>query len=224
MYDSWFTMGLAVMRPALLDAINAAQPAFNFVERIVCEVQPDGKLVALRKGHQTGLLENEPTTNVRRAIVKFAKAFSASAPPIGIYCAGRFSQYARITNFASQLPDKSKFSDIIALANTGYRRALGTDAESTRPEFAAFLGACMLDGALARELKTPTQEQIDIASEFGITADASNREWRISTAFAATDEYMTAANLFMTGDLDPWESISAEQIIFWEDFNEHAIP
>jgi hypothetical protein len=119
MYDSWYVTGLAVMRPGLLKAISDAKPAFNFVDRIIVEVQ-NGKRTLRPKAPWTGVLEETSTQNVRDAISAFAKKFSASAPPIGIYVAGRFEQYLAIPMFSSALPNKSKFSDIIDLANSAY--------------------------------------------------------------------------------------------------------
>lgn len=223
MYDMWYTTGVAVIRPALLDAIQNAKPVFNFVDRFIIEVE-DGNQTLIPKAPRTGLLEPDPTTRVRQAIAKFVKNFSAAAPPIGIYTAGRFSQYAAIPNFSSARPNDSKISDIMAIANQGYKKAVGMGAESADPTFPAFLGLCMMDGALAHKLGTPTPEQVEVATEFGIPADPANRSWQIATNFVQTIEFGTATQLFMLSDLDPWTVCTEEQIFFWKGLNERAIP
>jgi hypothetical protein len=81
----------------------------------------------------------------------------------------------------------------------------------------------MMDGAVANNLEQATDQQIAIASEFGIKADSANRDWQIATNFVKQDNFASAAQLLMRGDLDPWQGGSLEQIIFWKGFNEWAI-
>jgi hypothetical protein len=139
MYDFWFTMGAAIVKPALLDAIVNAKPAFDFLQRIIVEIE-DGVPVLLPKGPNTGVLENASTTNVREAIAKFVRNFSSSAPPIGIYCAGRFCQLVEIPFFDPAQSQNSAFKDILKLANTAYLTAVGAGPDSKLPMFPAFLG------------------------------------------------------------------------------------
>src|SRR5690242_8700952 len=104
MYDSWFTMGLAVVNPSLVttlaNTIQASGTPFKFVQRIVSEIDSAGKLTSFT-APRTGVLVKAPTTAIRDAIADFAKRNSTAPPPVGIYCAGRFSQYMVIPQFAS---------------------------------------------------------------------------------------------------------------------------
>jgi hypothetical protein len=222
MYDVWYTMGLAVMRPALLDAINAAGPVFNTLQRIIVEIG-NGNQVLRPVTPNSGVLVNAPTTSVRLAIAQFTRAYSPASPPIGIFCAGRFSQLVTIPYFSSTLPASSAFKDIISLANQAYTKAIGTGAESTLASFPAFLGLCMLDVGVVNDFPVPTPALIEVAGEFGITIGAGSREWQIATAFTRAQEFSTATQLLMAGDSDPWECGCQEQAYFWNGFSEHAI-
>src|SRR5215472_11625764 len=111
MYDLWYTLGVAVIQPELLDAIKAAGPVYDLIDRLVIEVQ-DGERILRPKDPRAGLLEKRPTTSVRVAIAKFVKQFSPSAPPIGIYTAGRFCELVVLPNFSSTLPNSSSMEDV----------------------------------------------------------------------------------------------------------------
>jgi hypothetical protein len=222
MVDIWYTTGLAVMRPKLLDAVMAANPAFDFVQRIILEQAPGGDLALRPRAIQAGLLRKDETTSVRLALSKFAKNYSKSAPPISIYCAGRFCQYVAIPFFSSTLPNSSKFSDIVKIANTGYTKAVAQGVEGVSPSFPALLGACLMDGAITSGLKNPTQAGTDAIGEFGI--EPQSEDWKLAAAFVSTAEFDQAAFLLMVADEDPWQCVTGEQMFFWEGRNEHAIP
>jgi hypothetical protein len=223
MYDLWYTLGVAVIRPELLDAIKAAGPVYDLIDRYVIEVQK-GEQTLRPKDPRAGLLEHNPTTNVRVAIAKFVKQFSPSAPPIGIYTAGRFCELVLLPNFASALPSSSSMKDVINLAHTAYDGAIGHGPQSTLPTFPAFLGLCMMDGNFVAAFKKPTTLLKQAVSEFGITIDPKNLEWQIANLFVKAQEFRQAVKLFMASDMTGWTSNTADQIFFWDGFTEHAIP
>jgi hypothetical protein len=224
MYDFWYALGVAAIKPRLLDAI-AKEVKFDFVTRKIIETDQSGHKTVLPKGPNTGLLEYAATTSVRRTMARFVKKFSPSAPPIGIYCAGRFCQLMRICHFASQHPNDSKFTDIIKLANKAYIKALDGGPKSAMPTFPAFLGLCLMDGNFVFDFKRPTKKLKEAVSEFGIRVGNASREWQIATAFVKTAEFQTATQYLMAGDSNPWQAhITLEQIYFWPTFSEHAIP
>jgi hypothetical protein len=222
-YDFWFTLGTATIKPALLDAIQNAGPVFDFVQRIIVEIE-DGEQTLRPSAPSAGLLENTPTTAVRAAIAKYVGAFSPAAPPIGIYCAGRLSQLMKIPFFSSTDQAHTSFRDIIKLANQAYVKGLAGGAESKLPSFPAFLGLCLVDGQLVEGFENPGADVKQIVSEFGISVDSANREWQIATAFADTDEFASATQLLMLGNMNPWRGTTLEQVFFWDGLSEHAIP
>jgi hypothetical protein len=222
-YDFWFTLGTAIMRPALLDAINDAGPVFDFVDRLIIEVE-NGVPAFRPKAPNTGVLEEDPTNSVRLAISKFVRGFSSAAPPIGIYCAGRFCQLIKIPLFDSAKPKNSSLKDIIDSAHAGYLEALGNGQVSSLPMFPAFLGLLLVDTTLVSDFDPPTDQVKEIACEFGIVVDDSNRSWQIAKAFVTTQGFLRAAGLLMVEDQSPWKGVCSEQIVFWPTFNEHAIP
>jgi hypothetical protein len=225
MYDFWYTMGVAVIQPALLDAITPAKPAFDFGQRLVIDFVDD--VPVLRpNAPSTGLLENKPTTDVRLAIATFVKGYSASAPPIGIYTAGRFCQLVLIPYFASAQQDDSSFEDIIDLAHQAYVKAVGAGKESQLATFPAFLGLCLMDGRLVQDFAAPTPKLIEILAEFGMKPDATTLEWQIATAFVKAPEFGDATQLLMLADNDPWQGggSTLEQAYFWDGKSEYAIP
>jgi hypothetical protein len=222
-YDFWFTLGVTIMRPALLDKISDAGPVFDFVDRIIIEVT-NGQPALRPKAPDTGLLEKDPTTAVRLAISKFVRGVSAAAPPIGIYCAGRFCQLIKIPFFASAQPNTSSLRDIINSAHAGYLAALNDGPESPIPAFPAFLGWLLVDPALVPDFDSPTDQVKEVASEFGVVVDDTNRSWQIARTFVKTNEFLHATQLLMVADNSPWKSATAEQIIFWTGLSEHAIP
>ena len=101
MYDFWYSLGVAVIDPdqgkGLLNAINTAAPPpdFTFEQRVTVDIDSNGNPTARPASVNTGLLTEGPTTSVRSAIAAYVQRFSkaaygVNAPPIGIYCAGRF--------------------------------------------------------------------------------------------------------------------------------------
>ncbi len=226
MYDYWFTLGVAAIKPELVDVICAATPAFDFVQRIVIEIQ-DGKLLPPRVGTSTGLLQNKPTTDVRDAISKFLHDFSPAAPPVGVYCAGRLSQLCCIEQFDSGTR-KSTFKDISGLAHTAYVKAIGKGSGYTDPRFPAFLGLCMMDGILVSGFKKrqPAPLVKRILAEFGVEISARNRDWQIARRFVDQREFTQATSFLMAGDDNPWFEGSGcfDQAIFWPTVSEHAVP
>jgi hypothetical protein len=224
MYDFWFTLGVATIKPALLDEINGSGPAFDFVDRLTIEIT--GGLPALRpKAPGTGLLEAAPTTKVRETIAKFVRNFSPAAPPIGIYCAGRFCQMMKIPFFSSTQPGDSSFKDIITLANQGYIKAVGAGPASNLPMFPAFLGLCLMDGNFVFEFDNPTPKLTEAVSEFGIVIGDASRDWQIAKAFVKTDEFSKATQLLMVSNMSCWAGggNTFEQMFFWIGKSEHAI-
>ncbi len=224
MYDFWYTMGVATIKPALLDPIKSAA-AFDFYPRIVIDVI-NGVNVTRQPGPSTGLLEEAPTEAVRLAIAKFVKAYSPSAPPIGVYTAGRMCQLVLIDHFSNASPKDTAFKNIIALAHSGYTGAVGAGPESKLPSFPAFLGLCLLDANMVLDFAAPTPKLAQIVSEFGIKIDAGNREWQIATAFVQTQGFKKATFLLMAADNDPWQGggSTLEQAYFWSGKTEYAIP
>ncbi|MGJ5817240.1 hypothetical protein [Paludibaculum fermentans] len=222
MYDVWFATGAAIMSPALLDEVEQAQPVFTFVLREIKETDSNGTVTVFPPAPSTGLLEEDATTRVRLAISGFLRNFSPAAPPVGIYCAGRFCQYFAIQSFSSQDIETSSFRDIIDLANQAYLQALNGGAESQLPAFPAFLGACLMDGAIVANLRTPSAEQLEVAAEFGLAP--GSRDWDIALAFTESPEFARAAFFLMAGDTNPWTGGTGEQLFFWPGHSEHAIP
>ena len=72
--------------------------------------------------------------------------------------------------------------------------------------------------------ENPGADVKQIVSEFGISVDSANREWQIATAFADTDEFASATQLLMLGNMNPWRGTTLEQVFFWDGLSEHAIP
>jgi hypothetical protein len=227
MYDFWYALGVATISPGLLPAI-APLVDFTFTQKITV-LPANFKVLG---GPNTGLLvegdasANPPvpgTTLVRAKIAEYVKGYSTSAPPIGIYCAGRFCQMMKIAFFESSHKNDSALTDIIKLANTAYTRALGGGAPSTLPTFPAFLGLCLMDGNLASDFAGRTPALREAASEFGIVVD--DRSWQIAASFVTQPEFRTATQYLMAGNSNPWQShITLEQMYWWPRISENAIP
>jgi len=233
MYDFWYTLGVAAIEPNLLTAIKNAGPVFNLVDRKV--VENIGGQEFVRRGPSTGLLDRAATTKVRLAISQYIKGLSWSAPPIGIYTAGRFSQLVKISLFQSDKPD-STFADIINSAHKAYVTALASGAASSLPTFPAILGMCLMDGKIVDRIqKWPNLSQSDlvelaeILQEFGLTI--GDRSWDIARAFVKDNaDFKAAVFYLMAGNMNPWfeKGNTLEQMLFWPDDTsgkgEHAIP
>jgi len=229
MYDFWFSLGVATVQPNFVDAF-AGHAAFDFVQRTIVETDNTGKQIILPINPSAGVLRNNATTQVRVDIANYLQTFSqrnfgVPAPPVSIYCAGRFCQLVKIPAFQSTLPNSS-FRDIVALANTAYKKAVGAGKPSKMQSFLAFLGLCLLDNNLVADLilPQPTQKVLDAAAEFGISPGGTPYEWGLAKAFVQTQEFGDATQLLMVGDANPWKShATEEQAYFWDGFSEHAV-
>jgi hypothetical protein len=228
MYDFWYALGVATIKPSLLVAIMKAKPTFPLVPRVLIEF-PQGLPRPLPVGPYTGTLEENPTTAVREAMAAFLQKFSVEnysvlAPPVGIYCAGRFSQLITIPYFNSKKPRESSLSNIFDLAHTAYLKAVGKGPESKLASFPAFLGVCLMDTRFSTKIQTPTPEALAAAAEFGISPDRTKREWNIAQAFVKRVEFRGATYLLQGADKNPWSGhVTSEQIFFWPDFNDHVV-
>jgi hypothetical protein len=223
-YDFWFSLGVAAMRPALLRAVYEAGPEFTFVTRVTTET-PEGRAPRITSPASTGWLKADPTTRVRLAIAQFVREFPGR-PPIGIACAGRFCQLMCVRNFDGSDPP-TVFPEIIDMVNAGYRDALGGGPESPLPAFPAFLGACLMDAKLALEIRnggSPGAVLAEILGEFGIPADPGDASLQLAIRFANSRGVEAAYDKLMNSENDPWRGVCYEQILFWTDKSEYAIP
>ncbi len=236
MYDFWHTLGRGIIDPpGLLAAINGAKPSgpdFYFCQRLTTMIEDTGPV--FRHGPSTGKLIENPTSSVRMAISKYVRQVSGSAaPPIGLYCAGRFCQLIKIKKFRST-NQQSALGDILNSAQKAYVSAIG-GKPSNLPTLPAFLGLCMLDGQLADAIRTwpngpqkqpldAQSQMIEIAGEFGIVT--GTKDWNIVVRFVNSSDFQTAVDLFMNGDNNPWaeSGTTLEQAMFWPDMSEYAIP
>ncbi len=221
MYDFWYATGVAIMRPNLLDVIEGAQPTYKFVKRRLIETDKDGNETELPDVPGSGLMEKESATRVRLAVAGFIRAFSPAAPPVGIYTAGRFCQLFALGQFSSNHAD-STFRDIINFAGNAYKTALHAGPESSLPAFPAFLGAILMDGAIGGNLATPSVDQEEVAAEFDVLRETRDRE--IAVNFAEHPDLIKASRFLMVEDRNPWQRGTGEQMFFWKDRSERAIP
>ena len=223
MYDMWYTMGVAVIRPALVAAIG--KPNFTFVRRELIERDSTGAVVFQTNGASTtGNIDKTDSALVRSNIASFVKQYSPSAPPIGLYCAGRFCQLVNIAKFDTGTPGDTSLQAIVNLFHNAYVLALGSGPESSLPIFPAFLGLMTFDATLVSELN-PTSARVQaVLTEFGITA--GSREFQIASQFGAAADFAKAAQWLMEGDSTPWDDNPTEEPIFyWDDeHSSHLVP
>ena len=231
MYDFWYAMGVAVITytndptrlPNLLhDIANAATaPAFDFARRLIIDM-PGGVPAFRQTAESTGTLQQAPTDDVRTAIAASVKRFSAAAPPIGIYCAGRFCQMVKIPAFSNNAG--SSFADIVRLANTAYTSALAPDTPAALT-FPALIGLLMLDSAFAREVPAPTARTLQVLTDFGILT--TSPDYRIASRFVtdAAGNYAAATKLLMAESLSPWTrgGVTSEQVFFDPEKTKYAV-
>jgi hypothetical protein len=230
MYDLWYAIGAAVMDPQLLDAIAAANPQFTFVPRQVIEVNA-GVFDARPQCPSTGLLINGPTTSVRKAIAGYLKekAFPAP-PPIGIACAGRFCQLICIkpyagSNFVDILKGRIGDDELPRGAFPAYQKAISGGLQPKSPMFPALVGLCLMDGNFTKGFE-PLDDDVKAGLlEFGVDPAAADDDWKVISRLAADPDFKSARQNVLLGQSSPWQNPpTCEQFIFWDDFNERAIP
>jgi hypothetical protein len=231
MYDFWYALGTSIIDPDLLKAIQGAPPFFEFCPRLTI-VTKNGQ-PALRHGPSTGNLKSKPTSDVRIAISAYLRKISSSAPPVGMYCAGRFCQLINIPRFQST-NDKSSLHHIIDHFHTAYLYALNGGQPSTLPAFPALVGLCPCDGNVVNAMQQypggdpgSRAEVMEILGEFGIRQfDDGNRDWYIIRRFVNSPDFSIGTTLFMGGDNNPWFETgnTLEQSMFWNGTSEYAIP
>jgi hypothetical protein len=230
MYDFWYALGTSAIHPRLLDAIEDAHPDFEFCPRLT--VVTKNHIPLLLNGPSTGNLIKKPTRDVRMAISAFLRNVSPSAPPVGLYCAGRFCQLIRIPKF-QQSNAQSSLRHIIDHFHAAYVDALNGGAPSDLPAFPALMGLCMCDGILTSAMQSypggdPTDraEMIEILGEFGIPISGSNRDWAIILSFVSSPKFDFGEEWFMAGNANPWFETgnTLEQSMFWPNKSEYAIP
>jgi hypothetical protein len=226
MFDFLYTLGLCVIRPALVKAVSDLHPKFFRVQRTITEIDAAGKETVVSKGSpQTGNLDKDSTEAVRARIGQFVKGYSQSAPPIGIYTAGRFCQLVNVPYFSSAKLNNSSFADIVALFHSGYLEAMHSEPESTLPTFPAFLGLIAMDAKMRFQFNQPTDQLDRVLSEFGIVR-GRDREWDIALRYDASQGFQEGVTLYMQSDSDPWEDVgSGETFFWWNDIHTaHVIP
>jgi hypothetical protein len=231
MYDFWFTMGVAIMKPSVLDDFNSVNPEFNFVPKLVVDMNVGMIPVPRKLAPRTGLLttptaEKDPTTALRLQISKSVRAAFPGAPPIGIYVSARFSQMLKIPFFSSALPNASGLVDIVKLANAAYTKATTAVGAPTGNvlTFPAFLGLCIMDGNFVTALAQLTAAAMEVLGEFGIANPS--QELKIAQSFVSQNEFPQASNLLMASDSSSWTDSNPtfEQIFFWKGKTEIAVP
>lgn len=228
MYDFWFTLGAGIIDPAGLDkALQGTE--FYFCQRLTLMLEESGP--RLLNGPSTGELDKDTTPKVRLEISKFVHAGFDSAPPIGIYTAGRFCQLKQIPVFRESNP-QSKLKDILDSCNGAYQEAIRAVGPSKLPKLPALLGLCLLDGNFVAAIikhpsgPQPAQDQmVGIAAEFGVAPGTS--DWKFVLAFVTSQQFRGATDLFMArDDKNPWAKTGGtlEQAMFWVGKTEYAIP
>ena len=229
MYDLWYVLGAAVMDPRLLDAISDAGPEFTFVPRQVIEIT-DGIFDARPQAPSTGLLKNGPTTAVRKAIAGYLGKTFPAPPPIGIACAGRFCQLMCIQPYADStfvdiIKGQPDAGGIVRGASPAYRRAISGGLQPRLPMFPALVGLCLMDGNFTAGFAPLDDDVKSGLLEFGVDPAAGGDDWTIISRLALDNDFKSAREDSLLGNNAPWESrTTCEQLIFWDDFNEHAIP
>src|SRR5580698_6411616 len=218
MYDIWYAMEIAIMRPTLVGKIG--QPAFTFVRRQLIETDSNGNVVFQTNGSpSTGNIDETDSAAVRVTIANFVKGFSASAPPISLYCAGRFCQMVNIAQFDTNTPGDTSFQAIVNLYHSAYASALGSGTESSLDTFPAFLGLMAFDSTLVSEMNPVSARLPEVLDEFGIALNS--REWDIASEFGADPNFGSAFQLLMEGNANPWlDNPTNEPIFFWD--NDHS--
>jgi hypothetical protein len=221
MYDFWFTLGSAIMNPALLDAINAVPPVFNLVDRTITETVGGKQTFKYANKTTAGLLDQESTCLVRDAIWNFlsknpAVPSKSGPPPISIYTAGKFCQLLTIPMIS--------FAVNVGLANTAYTDSLkGALPGAFSERFPAYLGVCLVDTTLQAKLAAPPPD-VDVdnsVAQFGI--DKGGTEWPVITGFAADPNLAKATGSLLNVPNGPWLKTCDDQFLFWEANNERAI-
>ena len=160
-------------------------------------------------------------------VQRFSKAaYGVNAPPIGIYCAGRFCQLIKIPQFQVPLANTA-LSDIMTSAHAGYSDALKATGNqpSKLSTFPAFLGLCLMDATFVCHFSPITNDVKQVASEFGIDVATPGLEWKIATAFVKTPGFTKAVAHLMGGNQNPWLSkVTLEQVLWWSNSSQYAIP
>lgn len=228
MYDFWFTLGYAAIKPALVGDVEKLAD-FQFVDRVVVEADDSG--ITTRRGPSTGRLIKGSTTAVRKKIASNLSAVPG-VPPIGIYTAGRFCQMVSIDQFQSG-GKNTKFRDIMILANTAYKATSNYTAKVNT--FPALMGMCLMDGLFVtlilkfvgkKATKGEKTELKEILAEFGVTSTDSD-DFKKLAKFVAQKEFKRAVSLLMggNGDQNPWDEdgTTLEQLLF-SDKSPYAIP
>ena len=219
MYDFWFTLGSAIMNPALLTTISAVPPVFTRVNRTITET---GGTPPLINTTTAGLLNATSTPLVRDAIWNFLQTYPAipskSGPPISIYTAGKLCQLLTIPAIG--------FVANVGLANTAYTASLSGASPATFSEsFPAYLGLCLVDPALQTKLAAllPDPDVANSVAQFGINSSASSTEWPVITGFAAHPSLTAATSSLLAGPASPWLTTCGEQFLYWGPQNDRAI-
>jgi hypothetical protein len=227
MYDFWYALGTAVMDLKLLTSIPTAiansEKGVCFKKlaaRVFIETQPDGSVKVIQNTGSSGTFDLKGLTAVRKAIRAFIQK-APGAPPVSLYCGGKFSQFLAVGVIDTQA--NLDFTGIIELANQGFT-AVGGGA-SVSAAFTALLGLCLIDqkarlvvaGTLPPNQDIPPRA--DVLTEFGLTDSAENA--RI-TSIANNPSFIDAQNSLVFGDRNTWDpnESCSEQFLSWEDHSE----
>jgi hypothetical protein len=226
MYDLWFTLGSAIINPALLDAITAVGGVFTPVfQRQITETDNTGKQTFISTNSKTaGLLDNIQTSTARIAIRDFLLNSNVPAPPISIYTAGRMSQLVTLPNI--------NFDTLIRDKTSGGASGAYADAAKAFPApysaaFPAVLGLALIDGTLLSLIPTPGNANlVAVMQEFGLSADLKSPE-RQALSMATADKRFTDASASLlsgTASSDtPWQDLCSDQLFFWDTQNARAV-
>ncbi len=227
MYDLWYSLGTAVMNPALITTIstaiqNAGKPCFNLLKsRLFTEVQPDGSTTLILNKTTAGLLDLDVLPAVRAAIRTFFQA-APGAPPVSLYAAGKLSQFLAVDVIDSQsVHGKLDFSDIINLANQAVT-AVGGGA-NVSAAFTALLGLCLIDETARSVTAGNAAPKPAVLNEFGL---ANVGEIARITSIVGHPNFMDAQKSFLEGDNNTWDpsESSSEQFFTWAGgHNERAV-
>jgi hypothetical protein len=214
MYDFWFTLGSAIMRPELLKVISTGAYFERLKKRDIVETNQAGTKKTYPNTTTPGLLRNKETTDVRNNIRQYYLRNTPGAPPVSIFTAGRFSQLLLVPEIG--------FEASVNLAHQAYHDALQGTPERFSNGFVAFLGLCLVDSKVTIWFQTPTDPGLlDALSEFGIDPDFTKPELQVLTRYIAAKNFTTAQGNLLNGF--GWPSGCVEQFLFWEGKNEHAI-
>jgi hypothetical protein len=203
MIDFWFTIGAAVEDPGFLTAIAQAAPAFNAMP---ATLSIGGQNIPLPLA---GRLVQASTTFVRQKIRDYLLArYGGFAPVISLYTAGKVCQ---LWNMKQQ--------DVVVstgLANTAFKAVTATQHVSLSQPLLTIMGACLIDPNLS--LAFQQQQNLSIASEFGVIPSINSVEWRVVQGWLNDPHFQPAQNRLLTS----WAHPCHEVMLWYPDFEDAA--